>query len=147
MTVSPAIAWFADIGLEDRPHVGGKGGSLGELQRAGIAVPPGFVITTGAFERFIAALERKAPLRSRIESLGGADLSATAARCDEIRARIEAEALPAEVLDELTSAYSALCGISAGDVGAGARGDDPGGRGAGAGGGLRGGGPSPVAVR
>jgi pyruvate,water dikinase len=110
MTASPVIAWFADIGLEDRPHVGGKGGSLGELQRAGIAVPPGFVITTGAFERFIAALERKAPLRSRIESLGGADLSATAARCDEIRARIEAEALPAEVLDELTSAYSALGG-------------------------------------
>jgi len=139
MTASPVIAWFADIGLEDRPHVGGKGGSLGELQRAGIAVPPGFVIKTGAFERFIAELERKAPLRSRIEALSGDDLSATAARCDEVRERIEAEPLPAEVLDELTSAYSALCGISVGDVGsARARGDDPGGRG---------GGPAPVAVR
>ena len=139
MTASPVIAWFAYIGLEDRPHVGGKGGSLGELQRAGIAVPPGFVIKTGAFERFIAELERKAPLRSRIEALSGDDLSATAARCDEVRERIEAEPLPAEVLDELTSAYSALCGISVGDVGsARARGDDPGGRG---------GGPAPVAVR
>src|SRR3954468_12828398 len=98
MTVSPAIAWFADIGLEDRPHVGGKGGSLGELQRAGISVPPGFVIATGAFARFIAALERKAPLRPRIEELGCDDLSATAARCAEIRARIEAEPMPAEVL-------------------------------------------------
>jgi pyruvate, water dikinase len=156
MTASPVIAWFADIGLEDRPHVGGKGGSLGELQRAGIAVPPGFVIKTGAFERFIAALERKAPLRSCIEALGGDDLSATAARCDEIRARIEAEPLPAEVLDALTSAYSALCGLSVGHVGsAGAGGDDPGGRGADgssgdhdAGGrGAGGGGPSPVAVR
>ncbi len=117
MAASPVIAWFADIGLEDRPHVGGKGGSLGELQRAGIAVPPGFVIKTGAFERFIAALEREAPLRSRIEALDGDDLSAIAARCDEVRARIEAEPLPAEVLDELTSAYSALCGISVGDVG------------------------------
>jgi len=114
MAASPVIAWFADIGLEDRPHVGGKGGSLGELQRAGIAVPPGFVIKTGAFERFIAALERKAPLRSRIEALGSDDLSATTARCDETRARIEAEPLPAEVLDELTSAYSALCGPSGG---------------------------------
>jgi pyruvate,water dikinase len=114
MAASPVTAWFADIGLEDRPHVGGKGGSLGELQRAGIAVPPGFVVKTGAFERFIAALERKAPLRSRIEALGGDDLSATAARCDEMRARIEAEPLPAEVLDELTSAYSALCGLSGG---------------------------------
>src|SRR3954462_731596 len=125
MPSTEIIGWFADIGLEDRPHVGGKGGSLGELLRAGIAVPPGFVIKTGAFERFIAALERKAPLRSRIEALGGDDLSATTARCDEIRARIEAEPLPAEVLDELTSAYLALCGLSAGDVGsANAGGDD-----------------------
>ena len=30
------ISWFRDIGLDDRPKVGGKGGSLGELQRAGI---------------------------------------------------------------------------------------------------------------
>lgn len=42
------IAWFLDIGLVDRPTVGGKGASLGELVRAGIAVPPGFVVRTGA---------------------------------------------------------------------------------------------------
>src|SRR5713226_6146560 len=46
------VSWFADIGLSDREHVGGKGGSLGELQRAGIPVPPGFVVRTRAFERF-----------------------------------------------------------------------------------------------
>ena len=114
MAASEVIAWFADISLEDRPQVGGKGGSLGELQRAGIVVPPGFVIKTGAFERFIAALERKAPLRSRIEALGGDDLSAIAARCDEVRARIEAEPLPPEVLDALSAAHSVLCGPSGG---------------------------------
>src|SRR5438876_9178247 len=132
MAAKEVIAWFADIGLEERSRVGGKGGSLGELQRPGIAVPPGFVIKTGAFERFIAALERKAPLRSRINALSGDDLSATAARCAEIRARIEAEALPPEVVDELTSAYSALCGLSVGDIGSASAGGD---------------GPSPVAVR
>jgi pyruvate, water dikinase len=112
MPGSEVIAWFADIGLEDRPHVGGKGGSLGELQRAGIAVPAGFVIRTDAFERFIGALERETPLRSRIEALSGDDLAATAAQCEQIRARIEAEPLPPDVLEELTSAYSDLCGGS-----------------------------------
>ena len=34
--MTAAISWFADIGLADRPTVGGKGGSLGELTRAGI---------------------------------------------------------------------------------------------------------------
>jgi len=110
MATSQVIAWFADIGLEDRPRVGGKGGSLGELQRAGIAVPPGFVVTTDAFERFIAALEREAPLRSRIEALSADDLASTSARCAETRARIEAARLPSDVLDELKAAYSTLSG-------------------------------------
>ena len=79
MSSTEIIGWFADIGLHDRPQVGGKGGSLGELQRAGIAVPPGFVVKTGAFERFIQALERKAPVRARIEALSGDDLAAATA--------------------------------------------------------------------
>jgi pyruvate,water dikinase len=66
MTSSPNVSWFAEIGLEDRPHVGGKGGSLGELLRAGITVPPGFVVRTAAFERFIEALEQEAPVRARV---------------------------------------------------------------------------------
>ena len=59
MTVSDSqfIGWFADLSLADRPQVGGKGGSLGELVRAGIAVPPGFVVKTAAFEQFLAAAE------------------------------------------------------------------------------------------
>jgi pyruvate,water dikinase len=111
--VKQVIAWFADIGLEDRPHVGGKGGSLGELQRAGIAVPPGFVVRTDAFERFIRALEREAPVRSRTEALSGDDLSAATAECAQIRARVEAAALPRDLLDELSSAYAVLCGRDA----------------------------------
>jgi len=63
------IGWFADIGLRDRLEVGGKGGSLGELQRAGIAVPPGFVVKTAAFERFMQSLERESPVRERVQSL------------------------------------------------------------------------------
>ena len=126
MAASEVIAWFADIGLGDRPQVGGKGGSLGELQRAGIAVPPGFVVKTGAFQQFINALERKAPVRSAIEALSGDDLSATAACCDEIRARIEAEPLPPAVIDELESAYSDLCcGGGGGGGGVGSSGQTP----------------------
>jgi len=102
------IGWFSDVGIDDRPHVGGKGGSLGELQRAGIDVPPGFVVKTGAFERFIQALEREAPLRPRIEALDPDNLEAVAACCREIRARVEQTALPAEVSDAISSAHQTL---------------------------------------
>ena len=97
MRSTDIIGWFSDIGLDDRPQVGGKGGSLGELQRAGIEVPPGFVVKAGAFEGFVRALERDAPLRARIEALDPDDLEATAACCREIRARVEHAALPEEV--------------------------------------------------
>ncbi len=39
---------FNDISKEDVKEVGGKGASLGEMAKAGIPVPPGFVITTEA---------------------------------------------------------------------------------------------------
>jgi pyruvate,water dikinase len=110
MSSTDVIGWFADIGLDDRPQVGGKGGSLGELQRAGIAVPPGFVVKTGAFERFIHALERKSPLRSPVAALSGTDIAAATTCCAEIRARVEAAELPIEVLDEISSAHAALDG-------------------------------------
>jgi pyruvate, water dikinase len=110
MSSTAVIGWFADIGLDDRQHVGGKGGSLGELQRAGIAVPAGFVVKTAAFERFIRVLERHSPVRSRVAALSGDDLSVASACCAEIRARVTAEALPADVLDEIASAHAALCG-------------------------------------
>jgi phosphoenolpyruvate synthase/pyruvate phosphate dikinase len=108
MPSTEIIGWFADIGLNDRIHVGGKGGSLGELQRGGIAVPPGYVVKTGAFQRFVQALEGEAPLRARIESLRAEDLAAVTACCSEMRARVEAAPLPTEVLDEIDAAYTQL---------------------------------------
>src|ERR1700753_1769116 len=109
MASTEVIEWLCYIGLNDRPQVGGKGGSLGELQRAGIAVPPGFVVKTGAFERFIQALEAKSPLRARIAALNADDLPAAAACCAEIRARVIEEELPFELVDEITAAHIALC--------------------------------------
>jgi len=109
MATNEVIGWFADVGLSDRPQVGGKGGSLGELQRAGIAVPPGFVVKTGAFERFMANLEREFPVRSRIEALEADALEEVRACCSEVRAKVEAAALPPDVLAEISAAHAALC--------------------------------------
>lgn len=102
------IGWFADIGLNDRSHVGGKGGSLGELHRGGIAVPPGFVVKTDGFTRFIQALEQEATLRTRIESLPVEDLGGATSLCAAVRGRIETSALPPDVSDAIATAYAEL---------------------------------------
>lgn len=106
----PVIAWFDAIGLTDRPAVGGKGGSLGELTRAGIAVPPGFVVRTEAFERFIAALDQAEPLRAPVEALDPDDLGQVQQVTAAIRERIEAAPLPPAVEAAIRAAWRQLTG-------------------------------------
>lgn len=102
------IGWFAHIGLTDRPTVGGKGGSLGELTQAGIPVPGGFVIRTAAFENFIDALEQQAPLRPRVEALAPDDLEGITRTAEELRARVASAPLPDALRAELSDALKVL---------------------------------------
>ena len=114
MNPSAFISWFAEVGIDHRPQVGGKGASLGELQRAGITVPPGFVIRTEAFARFLASAEELAPVRSRIESLPAGDLEAVTRCSDTLRTLVERAPVPPELRAEILAAHSALLAQAAG---------------------------------
>ena len=57
---------FGELGRDDIPSAGGKAANLGELARAGLPVPPGFVVTT---ERPIASSSTPMRLRDRIVAL------------------------------------------------------------------------------
>lgn len=72
-------AWFSKVTREDVPLAGGKGANLGELVRAGLPVPPGFVITAPAY----CALVETAGLVDKINGLLlGLDRSA----CEQLQA-------------------------------------------------------------
>ena len=103
-----AVAWFKDVGIADRPTVGGKGGSLGELTQAGIAVPPGFVVTTSAFETFLRAIEARAPVREKVEALDPNDLGAATKLSEELRRRVIDEPMPAQVELAILAAHERL---------------------------------------
>jgi pyruvate,water dikinase len=47
------VVRFADLGRGDIAVAGGKGANLGELTRAGLPVPPGFVLTTAAYRAVV----------------------------------------------------------------------------------------------
>ena len=59
----PSILWFDALSREDVAQAGGKGANLGELTRAGLPVPPGFVITAAAFH------EAMRPVRAQLREL------------------------------------------------------------------------------
>ena len=60
-----AIVWFDEVSKEDVATVGGKGANLGEMTKAKIPVPPGFIVTADAYFDFL----EKAKLTDRISRL------------------------------------------------------------------------------
>ena len=67
---------FAELGRGDIAVAGGKGANLGELTRAGLPVPPGFVLTTAAYRDVgVGAPIPKDMAREITEAWGQARLS------------------------------------------------------------------------
>lgn len=105
-----AIKWFNDIGMADRPQVGGKGGSLGELTQAGIAVPPGFVVPVATFEQFLSEFDPDGECRDLTASFGPDDLAGLSIIAQEIRDRITQAQLPHSLETAIAAAYRTICG-------------------------------------
>lgn len=102
---SPYIIRFDDYRDAERPRVGGKNASLGTMLRAGLPVPPGFAVTTDAYD----TLRRRADLVAFVsDRLAAADTDALADVSGEIRGHIEAVPLPDDVEHAVRAAYAAL---------------------------------------
>ena len=106
----PLISWFKDVGIDDRPSVGGKGASLGELTRAGIRVPTGFVVTTAAFERYLEETDKQGAIRSTIEQLAAGDVTAITEASKTLRQRITETPMPVDLQEAIIASYRELCG-------------------------------------
>lgn len=94
---------------------GGKGASLGELARAGVTVPPGFVVTVAAFCAALEVTDPDGALRASIESLAATDLAAIAHAAAALREQITAAPMPAPVAQAIESGYAAM-GSTSGSV-------------------------------
>lgn len=91
---------LAQLSRLDLDRAGGKGANLGELVRAGFPVPPGFVVTTAAYDRFVAHNDLGQAIA---QALAQPEPGASA-----IRAAFEAAAPPPEVERAVLAAYEGL---------------------------------------
>ncbi|HEY2258755.1 MAG TPA: PEP/pyruvate-binding domain-containing protein [Solirubrobacteraceae bacterium] len=91
---------LAALSRSDEPQFGGKSAALGELLAAEIPVPPGFALSTAAYERFVAQSEL-APVIERA-------LSAGTAAAEPIAEAVRGAPVPDAVVDELAGAYREL---------------------------------------
>ncbi|MCX8200267.1 MAG: phosphoenolpyruvate synthase [Candidatus Micrarchaeota archaeon] len=104
------VMWFSDLTKEDVGIAGGKGANLGEMTRAGLPVPPGFVLTAEAYFQFIKneGLEPKIKSIIRKTNIYNADELQKAS--NDIKQLIMNGKMPKDVEKELRKAYQTLRG-------------------------------------
>ena len=105
MSFVVTLADAADAGT-----VGGKAASLGELARAGVAVPSGFAVTTEAFTGAMEVIDPDGALRAGIEGLPAGDVAEIARVAGRFRGIVAGAPLPPEVAAAIEAGYAALGG-------------------------------------
>jgi pyruvate,water dikinase len=102
--------FFDDGHPADHATLGGKCASLVALTAAGMSVPPGFAVTTTAFENFLDEAGIRAEVTALLEGLDPSDVAAVDAASAHIRELIRSRPVPAAVREEFDTAYAALQG-------------------------------------
>jgi len=110
---SRLVRQIAGLSAADAASAGGKAAGLGELIRAGMRVPAGYVVTAEAFGLAMEALDPGGSVRGSLGRLPADDLEAIGRAAAAARARIAAAPLPAEVAAEVRAAHDRLGGLGA----------------------------------
>jgi rifampicin phosphotransferase len=103
------VLGFHEVDRTDIGWVGGKGANLGELSRlAGLRVPDGFCISTGAFERVVGAAPAIGGLLERLSLLKVEEHEAIRELAAAIRGVIEGVAIPQDIQEAILRFLSRL---------------------------------------
>ena len=105
---SGSIRVFDHLGREDVAFAGGKGANLGELTRAGFAVPAGFVVGAPAYDLFVTTGGLRDRIARRLADVDVDDPEALRRASDEVRAMVAAEPVPKSVSEDVRRAYAEL---------------------------------------
>lgn len=99
---------FTEIGTNDHDRVGGKCASLGDMTQAGVAVPPGFAVTTDAYDAVLDQAGLQAQITEQLSGLDPADIAQVETAANRIQSLIRATPMPDAVQTAITAAYTAL---------------------------------------
>lgn len=91
---------LSELSKDDAAIAGGKGASLGEMIQAGIPVPPGFVVLSEAFEKFLEAADLGVVIDSILHGVDVQKMHTVEYASETIQKLI----LEAKLLEEITSA-------------------------------------------
>lgn len=106
--MSKFIKTFHELSRLDIKEAGGKGASLGELTKAKVLVPPGFVILASAFDRFLEETDIGVEIEAIIHSLNHKDIHSVERASAKIIDLINDASFPEDIGHEIITAFSLL---------------------------------------
>src|SRR6266487_6784761 len=89
------------------PMIGGKAAQLGELIRAGFAVPTGFCVTTTAYAR-VSASARLDALLAELSTVSPTETVRQVALAAAVRSAILQTPIPSDITSAIMEAYQTL---------------------------------------
>lgn len=104
----PYTIRFSQLNKSHIPAAGGKGANLGEMTAAGFPVPPGFVLTTAAYDAFVQANGLQAQIVELAQSVAADDPGSAQVASEQIRALFAQGAMGEELAAEISHAYDQL---------------------------------------
>ncbi len=99
---------FQHLSKKDVGIAGGKGASLGELTRAGIPVPSGFVVLAAAFERFLKETDLNVEIEAQLHKVNHQDVNSVERVSEDIRELILEAAIPKDIATEISRRMAAM---------------------------------------
>lgn len=99
---------FAQLDRTRIVEAGGKGANLGELVRAGVPVPDGFVVASGAYDEFLDRTGIRGKLDLIAAALNVDDGAALQAAADAMRALVFGAEVPSVIAAPILDAYRGL---------------------------------------
>lgn len=99
---------FSEIGRNDASTAGGKGASLGEMTQAGIPVPPGFVLLSDAFERFLQEAGLVAEIEAILHTVSVKEMHTIEHASEKIQTHILNAEMPADIAVAIEQEFKKL---------------------------------------
>src|SRR5690606_7806034 len=94
--------------------LGGKCASLVSMTGAGMPVPPGFAVTTAAFEAFVDGTGLRGEIQTKLAEIDPDDVACVDRVSAQIRDAVESRDVPADLRAAFQTAYDELmsrCGV------------------------------------
>jgi len=102
------IKWFKDLSKQDINIAGGKGANLGELTKAGIQVPPGFVVLSDAYFYFLEHNKLRAKIHQILSSTDVNDPNQLNDSSQKVQRILRDAEIPKEISQEIMENYAKL---------------------------------------